>query len=592
MVRRILAIMLLACAFVAANAQGEVVGEVVVRGAKAVPETSIRAVMLTREGQIYQQSQLAKDKSALDRLGLFQDVQVFGQLLETNRWRVIVEVVEWPIVSDVQISGSTIFTKDELLTLLKTKKGEIFNTNNLDSDASKISEMYRKKGLYAKVSKYEPVATDKSVITIEISEVRVGKINFKGLKRTRVSTMRRLMDTREGDLLNSTVFTNDLRRIVDTRWFTEMKPETTEPTVGVVDVDLTLAEDRSGNFNVGVQLDPRNRLAGLLQINETNLAGTGRTVGINFVQSAQGLGTSLTLEYADPFIDNRRSSLSVSVYSRESLVFGASIFGGGSSPTGQRFAQRRSGANVSLSRVLRQDTRATIGFQMEGIDSKNFVLDPGEEFVVQDGTNVGLNLAVTRNRRDNSVDPAKGDFARISLEPSFSRVTSVGGFPAGFDIIGDNFYNRLTFDYRAYFSKGPRRPIEKFDDPRQVLALRLQGGLISGSVPFYDQFFIGGSSGIRGYAEDRFWGKNMLMFQVEFRQPIQKAFNAIAFVDIGSAWGGYGDLNEFTQTNDINLKLGYGVGVNFRTAFGPIRLDLGVDDKGKTRTHFLIGGSF
>ena len=82
------------------------------------------------------------------------------------------------------------------------------------------------------------------------------------------------------------------------------------------------------------------------------------------------------------------------------------------------------------------------------------------------------------------------------------------------------------------------------------------------------------------------------MAQLEYRHPLQKAFNLVAFVDYGGAWGGYGTVREFIQAPNINLKLGFGVGVNFKTAFGPIRLDLGFDQNGRPRTHFQIGGTF
>jgi outer membrane protein insertion porin family len=63
-------------------------------------------------------------------------------------------------------------------------------------------------------------------------------------------------------------------------------------------------------------------------------------------------------------------------------------------------------------------------------------------------------------------------------------------------------------------------------------------------------------------------------------------------VDYGGAWGGYGSVNSYTQSNSFSGNLGYGLGVSLRTPLGPIRLDVGFDKEGKSRTHFLIGTSF
>src|SRR5205823_8987436 len=59
--------------------------------------------------------------------------------------------------------------------------------------------------------------------------------------------------------------------------------------------------------------------------------------------------------------------------------------------------------------------------------------------------------------------------------------------------------------------------------------------LIVGKVPFFEQYFAGGAETVRGYAEDRFWGKNTMFSNLEFRYPVQKAFSVVTFVDYGGA---------------------------------------------------------
>ncbi|HQU18934.1 MAG TPA: BamA/TamA family outer membrane protein, partial [Fimbriimonadaceae bacterium] len=87
-------------------------------------------------------------------------------------------------------------------------------------------------------------------------------------------------------------------------------------------------------------------------------------------------------------------------------------------------------------------------------------------------------------------------------------------------------------------------------------------------------------------------GRNMAAATLEYRHPVKKSFNASAFVDYGGAWGGFGTVNEFTQSKSAQFKLGYGLGFSFRTPLGPIRLDFGWNQDGGSRTHFLIGTSF
>lgn len=130
-------------------------------------------------------------------------------------------------------------------------------------------------------------------------------------------------------------------------------------------------------------------------------------------------------------------------------------------------------------------------------------------------------------------------------------------------------------------------------DPRQVIALRARAGYIKGTTPFFEQLFVGGADSLRGYPDQRYWGNRMLSASAEYRYPIQKSFNLTGFVDYGGAWGGsYPALNDFVQSSKMDLHLGYGVGVGFRTPLGPIRIDFGFNTQGGSRTHFSIGTSF
>lgn len=578
-----------------AAAQSRPVGEIVVKGNQQVATGTILATMQTKVGQPYREEVVQRDRRTLQDLNLFQDVKIYASLMDDDRWRVTVEVVEWPVVQRIVIQGNTVVSAEQVRQAIQMKEGEMFNPSYLVPDANAISDLYRQKGYFAQVVKYEPSATDPGTVEIQIVETRVHKIVFTGLTKTKESVLRKLMDQREGELLHSPTITADYRRLVDTQWFEGFDPSVREAgDIGSVDLVLNFTETRTGLFNAGVQLDPRNRLAGILSVTETNLFGTGQSIGINILQSAQGLGTSISLNYGNPILDSRRTSITASVFSQESLVFGRTFFGGGEGlGSDNRFTQRRSGASVALSREISKNNRATIGIRSELVDTNNFLPNPGEEFVLQDGIVTSLSLAYVSNRRDISIEPSFGDWLRVSLEPSFVDIRSVGGETQGYSILGTGFFTRATLDYRRYFSKGgPRRP-ETFDtDTRTVLATRLYAGAIFGQVPFFEQFFIGGVNGVRGYPEDRFWGRNALLAQVELRYPIQKAFQLVGFVDYGGAWDGYRGIRDFTQSSSFDLHLGYGVGISFRTALGPIRIDLGFNEEGGSRTHFTIGSSF
>ena len=98
---------------------------------------------------------------------------------------------------------------------------------------------------------------------------------------------------------------------------------------------------------------------------------------------------------------------------------------------------------------------------------------------------------------------------------------------------------------------------------------------------------------MRGYREDRFWGTKMLMATIEYRRPIAQSIGGVLFIDYGDAWDTSPEFNitEFTQHQDFDGNLGYGIGMRVSTPIGHLRLDYGIGSEG-SRTHFSMGHSF
>src|SRR5690606_21116035 len=117
-----------------------------VNGEKNIPESTILAAMRTREGQAYDPQLIARDRQSLEALGLFQEVRVYGQLLEDRTWKVVVEVVEWPMVETIEVSGNTVFDDARIIQLLDSvgiKPGTVLNVAQLDAASQALTTLYR-----------------------------------------------------------------------------------------------------------------------------------------------------------------------------------------------------------------------------------------------------------------------------------------------------------------------------------------------------------------------------------------------------------------------------------------------------------------
>ncbi len=592
-----------ALALLAAVAQAQsLVKDIVVRGNAAVNREAILSAMSLKVGAAYSESARADSEIAIKSLGFFPAVRVVGVPDDSgNDWIVRVDVQEYGTIKEVRVTGNTVVKTEDIIAKLppSLRPGHIFNENDQRPAAKAIGDLYASRGYVAEFPQFEPLADSPQTLSIVVVEARVGDISVQGNKITKDRIIRKLIRTRPGDVYSKDKWRSDLVRLYGTGWFEDVQPEpSVGADVGVVDLTVDLKETRTGTFNVGLQLDPQNSLAGILRYSQANVGGTGQGIGVNFTQSTQGVGPSLDLDYTNPFIDNRQTTLRASIYSRVVFRFQGGFLGSSSGSglsQADQYYERRTGSSFGLSRPINNITTGGISLRAENVDTHNVESQTsanGNNFVRQDGEVVVTTFGVTRERRDVPIDPSRGDWLQLSLEPGYSNINRVGGLTSDVGILGPNVFGKASFEYRKYLSGGPPRGF-KLDDPRKVLAFRVRGGAILGTVPFFEQYFAGGSESVRGYAEDRFWGKNTLTSTLEYRYPLQKSFSFVGFVDYGGAWGGYGGINNFSQSTDINLHLGYGPGISFKAGpLGNIQLYLGFNEEGKSRTHFLIGNSF
>jgi outer membrane protein insertion porin family len=220
-------------------------------------------------------------------------------------------------------------------------------------------------------------------------------------------------------------------------------------------------------------------------------------------------------------------------------------------------------------------------------------LSPADAAILQNGPLATITLRGTNNTRDYDQDPAAGGFDTLTFDIGRADLKPVtSGTQVLNPVTGILNYQKYSADSRRYFSpKGPRKNPK---DKRNVFALRLMIGTSTGTLPFSEQYFVGGAESLRGYQEDRFWGKNMFLGSFEFRTPLAPSLTGVLFTDVGDAWGGSYEkvtFNGFNQHTGFSPSVGFGIGMRVVTPIGPIRIDEGFGREG-ARTHFSIGHVF
>ncbi len=583
--------MLLLMAMLPVMAQSRRVESITVRGLKNVSETAVLTALRLKPGETYTEASLEQDRRTLETMGLFSEVRPSVEQTETGV-RIIFDVVENPLIKQVQITGNTALTTEQLLQVIRNKPGNVFNFNFARSDTTAITDAYRNAGYIALIESYLPPDDETGTLKIMLTELRVGQIRVEGNTKTRSSVILRELRTKPGDLFYIPRWQRDLNRLYNLGYFEQIVPEEEPGEPGTVNIVLRVKERPTGRLNVGFAIDPRQRIIGLAELYETNFRGRGQTVGLNFQSTGGRNGNSIELLFTEPYLDKRHTSLSFSIYNKLVYRFTSNFFGGAvNQDLEERYDERRRGLTLSVGRPYGDFFNAVVGFRTEDVRTNRVATDERGGFIRQDGSLTSFTLRGIYNTRDFDLDPASGQYVALTLEPGVTNIRSAEQqfLDSGVVRLGRSNFLRASLDYRFYSSPQGRRTTP--DDRRHVFALRAYYGFITGNIPFFEQMFIGGAETLRGYPEDRFWGKQAALLSFEYRIPVEKAFTAVLFVDMGHAWGGYPTVNNFTQGNRFQPQVGYGIGIRVRTPLGPLRIDYGIGKDGG-RTHFSVGQVF
>lgn len=575
--------------------------ELRVRGNNFISDDEIKNLIITKRGSYFTRNSVVQDLQSLFKTGYFIKSSIEAQpVLVDGGVELNYYLKENPLVKDVYVFGNNATEKVNSYEIIADLIGKPQSIPNTSKKLREIEEAYSSKGLVlARISdiSWDP---DTGILRVYISEGNISSIRFEGNGKTKEIYLKKLIaHTKANEPYNEKVFLKDFKRLRATGYFKDVKRELiADEGAETYQLKIILEETKNTKLGVGGGINTGTGVFGNASLRVGNIVGEGHNLDINGVFGS-GIGANAGLNDDQDFFraaTQTRISTSYSIPYFKNTQNTVRAFG--NFVTGNNFQvdfseQTAFAAGLGLFRTIGMQDNQKLSLNtafnfidLKGADDEDYINDLARNLRQKEGLGRKASKRAAKETRDEQLltgpfinlqtsyilkdldsndRPRKGWASTFVLEPVW-----------GFDEV--NSHTKARASISRYFDL-PK-------DSSILLNARV-GRQLWGEIPRFNQFRLGGVTGIRGYRalSQLGFGSSLAIGTAEIRTPIYnfvprlkriKLFRSVdlaAFSDFGLVSG----ENTFNNITD-RLSRAWSVGFGLRVALpfvGRVRIDLG-----------------
>ncbi|MEI9812720.1 MAG: outer membrane protein assembly factor BamA [Acidobacteriota bacterium] len=170
----------------------DIVDAIEFRGARRMSQDTLRAVIFTKKGDVFNEQNLHRDLLTLWNQGRFDDIHWERERAETGGWIVRFVLVERPVIRTLEFTGNKTVTNSDILDRYREKRVGLtvesqFDPNRLQRARVVLQELLAERGRqFATVTAdIKQLPPNSLAITLRVDEgpkVKVGEIKIEGNK--------------------------------------------------------------------------------------------------------------------------------------------------------------------------------------------------------------------------------------------------------------------------------------------------------------------------------------------------------------------------------------------------------------------------
>ncbi len=520
-------------------------------------------------------------------------------------------------VTDVNLTGDLVVDAEVLEPFVAIDGGQTFSRERVEQTVDNITGLLANFG-YAFANVNPVPRIDREEKTVDLTffvdpgkRVYVRRVEFRGNTVSKDEVLRREMRQFEGAWFSQAAVDRSRQRLRRIGYFEEVNIETpaVEGTDDQVDIIVSVEERSTGSFQVGLGFSQLQGLIASISVQQENFLGSGRTVG--FAVSRSRINRQVNLSYTNPYWTDDGVSRGFFVSYSEFNQGRANI---------SAFSTSQAAAGVNFGFPITEVDYVRLGASYQALDINigNFVavpIDPddpdspvnfelaatrplaitldrdGDGFLSSDERDVEtvlFNGSWGRDTRNHFLTPTRGSLNRLSLDLAVPGSTreyyKVAYRGRKYWPLGEN----LAFAVRADVSYG-----DVYDDKEltfeDIEPERLAGNCqldeivtSDGGLPFWEHFFAGGVSDVRGFDDNTLGPKDQFCRSVggdfkvtggvEIAFPIPFAelsgTRLAWFVDVGNVF------QRFDTFDENLLRASTGISLTWEAPVGPIIINV------------------